>query len=380
MLTQILMQPARGATMGKFLFMPLLLVLLLHGLALPHPAWTAEKYAVQFIVPSGKDDVWKFVEMVSDKGYPAYMFTREIGGEKHYHAHMGAYDSIVEAIDAAVLLQKEVRVEYEIVHANTNKVVNLRKGQERQDQTALPPDKDSPEPLPLPEQPLHDPLEQPLLIAEPDAPPEAADTESPVEPLPASRPAPLEKTPGTPLIAAEQAPRTPAPQPEPETAPEPASPPAPKALVPQTEPEPAPAPLPEPVPQPAPKATPKPAAPPSVAHAPPVARVDKLPPPSSTAPQETVFLLQMHSFSVRENALKAAREYTARGLTGVIVILLYDNEHRPWHIVSLGHYRDRATALHVAREYEERENRSLTLNEVDANFLETRIVPFAGQP
>ncbi len=366
--------------MGKSLLMPLLLALLLTGLVLPRPAWTAEKYAVQFIVPSGKDDVWKFVEMISDKGYPAYMFTREIGGEKNYHAHMGAYDSIVEAIDAAVLLQKEVRVEYEIVHANTNKVVNLRKGQERQDQAALPPDKDSAEPLPLPEQPLHDPLEQPLLIAEPDAPPQTAGTEPLVEPLPASRPTPLEKTPEPPRIAAEQAPQTPAPQPEPAPRPEPPPAPAPKALEPQPEPEPTPAPVPEPVPQPAPKATPKPAAPPSVAHAPHVASVDKLPPPSSTAPQETVFLLQMHSFSVRENALKAAREYAARDLPGIIVILLYDNEHRPWHIVSLGHYREKGAALRAAREFEERENRSLTLNEVDANFLETRIVPFAGQP
>lgn len=366
--------------MGKSLLMPLLLALLLTGLVQPRPAWTAEKYAVQFIVPSGKDDVWKFVEMISDKGYPAYMFTREIGGEKHYHAHMGAYDSIVEAIDAAVLLQKEVRVEYEIVHANTNKVVNLRKGQERQDQAALPPDKDSPEPLPLPEQPMHDPLEQPLLIAEPDAPPEAAGTQPLVEPLPASRPTPLQKTPETPPIAAEQAPQTPAPQPEPEPMPEPAPAPAPKALEPQPEPEPAPAPVPEPVPQPAPKPLPKPAGPPSVAHTPRIAGVDKLPPPSSTAPQETLFLLQLHSFSVRENALKAAREYAARGLPGIIVILLYDNEHRPWYIVSLGHYRDKGAALRAAQEFEERENRSLTLNEVDANFLETRIVPFAGQP
>jgi septal ring-binding cell division protein DamX len=363
MLTQIHMQQTGNTIMGKSLLMPMLLALLLNGLVLPLPAWTAEKYAIQFIVPSGKDDVWKFVEMISDKGYPAYMFTREIGGEKHYHAHMGTYDSIVEAIDAAVLLQKEVRVEYEIVHANTNKVVNLRKGQERQDQTDLPSDKDSPETLPLPEQPLHDPLEQPLLIAEPDTRPEAAGTEPIVEPLPASRPTPLEKTPETPPAPAEQPSLAPAPQPEP-----------------RQEPEPTPATVLEPEPQTAPKATPKPAAPPSVAPAPPIAGVDKLPPPSSTAPQETAFLLQMHSFSVRENALKAAQEYTARGLPGIVVILLYDSEYRPWYIVSLGHYKDKGAALRAAREFEERENRSLTLNEVDANFLETRIVPFAGQP
>ena len=82
-------------------------LLLLLTLLTPVQGRAADKYAVQFIVPSGKEDVWKFVEMISNLNYPAYMFTNELGGEKHYYAHMGTYDSIVEAIDAAVALQKK---------------------------------------------------------------------------------------------------------------------------------------------------------------------------------------------------------------------------------------------------------------------------------
>ncbi len=341
---------------------------------------------MQFVVPSGKDEIWKFVEMVSDKGYPAYMFTRELGGEKHYHAHMGTYDSIVEAIDAAVALQKEIRVEYEIVHANTNKVVNLRKGQDRQDQTALPSDQTRPETLPLPEEALPEPMEPPALIAEPDAVPESAGSvHALVEPFPASKPTPLEKDLEQPLLPSDREPQAAASEPEPLPAAAPAQTPPPKpepsAAKPKAEATPKPAPqFVTPQPEPAPKPAPRRSDPSAVAETPRIAAVNPLHPPESTAPLETLFLLQLHSFSIQENALKAAREYSARGLPNIVVILLYDDAHRPWYVVSLGHYRDKGTALRAAREFEERENRSLTLNEVDASFLETRVVPHGGLP
>jgi len=267
----------------------------------------AGEYAVQFTVPSDKDEVWKFVEMLSDLGYPSYMFTQDRGaGMVHYYAQMGTYASYDAAEAAAKKLQQDVRVDFEIVHANSNKVASRQES----------------------------------VIPEPEAvQPEAAASAPESEPSPA------------PVAAPEPAPEVAAaPQPAPESQP--------------AAPTPAPAPEPQAAPEPAPTvtATAKPSPP--------------LPPSSGTATAgDTVFLVQLHSFSIKQNALDAARDYARKGYAPVI-ILLYDDTHTPWYVLSLGHYADRQTAAQAARTFRNIENRSTTLNQVDATFLETRVVPF----
>lgn len=292
----------------------------------PAPAEAAGQYAVQFTVPSDKDEVWKFVEMLSERNYPAYMFTQDRGsGLVHYYAQMGTYASYDAAVQAAEALQQEVRVDYEIVYANSNKVA----AKDAADQQTTP----APAPNPQPE-PAAEPEPQP----------------------------------------AEPAPQTVA---EPATKPQPAAKPAPK---PTPAPASAPAPAQAQAPKPTQTQTPKPAQdPPSgdplVQETQPRRQAEHMPPPGSEPIGNTAFLVQLHSFSIKQNALDSARDYAKKGYSPVI-ILLYDDTHTPWYVLSLGHYPDRQTAAQAAQTFKALEGRAPTLNQVDAEFLETRVVPY----
>ncbi len=322
------------------------LVLMLLALLAPVQGRAADKYAVQFIVPSGKEDVWKFVEMISNLNYPAYMFTNELGGEKHYYAHMGTYDSIVEAIDAAVALQKKVRVEYEVVLANTNKVVELRKHQDKNQEEKTK--GAAREDLPAP-----------------DALPEKASVDSLVEPYPASKPTPFESA--APAEAPEPAPKNAAREPITASAPKPVT----------AKQEPAPAPEKKTAlakPQPVMKSQDKPVV--KKTEAP---KSEQLPPPSVASSGQKTYLLALHSFSQKENAIKTARKYSQKGYDAII-ILLYDNNHTPWYIVSPGHFNDSRSAKDFAREFSGKENRFPDIKAVDAQFLQTRVIPYSDHP
>lgn len=343
------------------------IVLFFFVIMLPLPGLVqaaGDEFAVQFIVPSDKDDVWKFVEMISDLGYPAYMFTQDMGsGVVNYYAQMGTYANYAVAKDAAEKLRKKVRVDYEIVHANTNKAVSEKE-------------------LAMMEQ------EGATTAGGPEAPP--ADTpDRPAEvmdqaPAPAPAPAPQKKE------------AAPSPAPAPQPAPQPddvasfdaptATEMAPAKPAPKPAAKPAPKPEPEqPTAEAAPSASAESAAPqvPEVQAAAPAPTAPEAPaapatsilPPNTTPQGQSMYLAQMHSFSIKDNALKAAREYSARGYDPVI-ILLYDSNHTPWYVLSMGYWGDMRSAREASQRLRIREGRAATINQVDASFLKTRVVPF----
>lgn len=313
------------------------LLLLLAMLALAPARLYAGEFAVQFTVPSDKDEVWKFVEMLSDLNYPSYMFTQDRGaGMVHYYAQMGTYGSFDAAEQAARELQKDVRVDYEIVHANSNKAVSRAELDDRNQPQSTPPP----------------PVPEPVAKKAPAKAPQPA-PEKPAKPEP--------KAP-KPAVQAAQVPEPVVSEPvqEPELEPEPVVSPAPE---------------PENGTKALPGETARPTVPPP--PAPEASSPDNdMPPSSGTATAGgTIFLVQLHSFSIKQNALDAARDYERKGYSPVI-ILLYDDTHTPWYVLSLGHYADRKTASKAAKTFQSRENRSATLNQVDATFLKTRVVPY----
>lgn len=157
----------------------------------------------------------------------------------------------------------------------------------------------------------------------------------------------------------------------------------PERVAPAPTPEPAPAPqqtaaalpTPKPIAKAAtPAAEPKPAA--KAPAAQPVRQPTPAPAPNLAAPSgETALLVQLHSFSIKDNALKAAREYKRKGYAPTI-LLIYDNNQVPWYVVALGRFPDQTSALQAAQDFEAREQRSTSLNRVDASFLQTRVIPY----
>lgn len=80
----------------------------------------SDVYAVQFNIVKDKDEVWNFVEMISNLGYPGFMFTEENAqGAVLYYAQMGTYKDFQEALNEAERLKKVLNVEYAIVHAGS---------------------------------------------------------------------------------------------------------------------------------------------------------------------------------------------------------------------------------------------------------------------
>ena len=289
--------------------------MLLCGFAvLPHRCLADDEYSVQFTVPSDKQETWKFVELLSDKGYPAYMLTQDLGGgEIIYFAHMGTYASTDAARQAAEELQQKIRVDYRIVHAETNT-----------------------------------PLGAPTVTAE--VPPQAGDAVS-------------DSTP--PAVSVEQPEQT---SEDKITRHEPAQP----VMAPAKEP------LPERTPTPQPQvvaSVPEPLETEAVVET----TVAPTPVPVSAGytapPAGSVFLVQLDSFSIKDNALKAARDHKNRGYAPII-ILLYDDNHSPWYVLSLGHYPNRNAAAAAARDYRETERHTPVLNKVDADFLHSRMIPY----
>lgn len=338
-------------------------LLLALTLLVPTTLLAGPEYAVQFTVPSDREKVWKFVEMLSELGYPSYMFTQDRGADMvHYYAQMGTYASFDAAQRAAQELQQKVRVDFAIVQANTNKIVT--RAEEKQDgvQASSTPEQPPREAAPVAEASKP----EPQAVAEPVTPP-ASDPVLPAEPEPVltAEPEPAAQKTAVSVEALAHA----SPEPAPESYQE-ASREALQAEATRSEPVTAEQPTSEPSEAPSPEQT-QPEQ--TVAAAAPPAPL--LPPSSTGGPRNTVFLVQAHSFSVKDNALKAAREYESKGYDPLI-ILLYDNKHTPWYVLSLGYYGDRATAREAAHSYQARENRSLTLNQVDANFITTRVVPY----
>ena len=96
-------------------------------------------YAVQFEVPQSKEEVWNFVEMISNLGFPAYMYSEESGKKTLYYAQMGTFRTVEEAADAARLLSKKVKTKYDLVYANTNTPVVPKENPANDQAPAKPP-------------------------------------------------------------------------------------------------------------------------------------------------------------------------------------------------------------------------------------------------
>lgn len=331
----------------------MLLIAFVLGLTFCSQAW-AEKgpakkkakgptYAVQFDVPQSKEEVWNFVEMISNLGFPAYMYSEELNGATQYYAQMGVFRSVEEAADAGRLLAKKVKTKYDLVYANTNKPV-VSKDDPAADVAATPPVTTAPakaeaKPESKPEAPKTEPqaapTSAPAAPAKAEAKPEAAPQEKAAEPAAAVAPF---VAPAAPAPAPQQA------KAEPEKKPDTAKKPAPKP-----EPEKA-------------KAKPEPA------HA--------AQPAVPAAPvQDKVFLVQIYSFSSLDNAKETAKNYKQRGHT-VTIYKLFDNTGKEWHAVSIGLAKSYEDAARIAKKFADKEGKQPIINKVDAAFATTRVVTY----
>lgn len=98
-------------------------------------------------------------------------------------------------------------------------------------------------------------------------------------------------------------------------------------------------------------------------------------PAQTQAEEDKVYLLQIFSFQVPNNAVQTAKNYKRKGYDPKI-IRLYDSQDNEWFVVTVGHANTQEKAAFLAERFAEKEGKRPTLNNVDANFLKTRIVPF----
>jgi cell division septation protein DedD len=269
-------------------------------------------YAVQFDVPQSKEEVWNYVEMISNLGFPAYMYSEEVNGATQYYAQMGVFRSVEEAADAGRLLAKKIKTKYELVYANTNKPVV----------------------------PKDDPAAD---LAAAQAAPVKAETPKTeakkAEPAPVVAPAVAPAA--TDVVATAGATKT-------EAKAEPAEPEKKPEKKPEAKPEIAKKPEPEkPAPEPAPAA----------------------------AVQDKIFLVQIYSFSSLDNAKETAKNYKQRGHT-VTIYKLFDNVGKEWHSVSIGQAQSYENAARIAKKFADKEGKQPIINKVDASFATTRVVNY----
>ena len=242
--------------------------------------------------------------MISGLGYPSYMYTEESkDGSTYYFAQMGSYASIIDAIDAANALNKKVKVQYDVVHTNTNTIVQLGSGSEKT--TSKPVEPKQPETKSTSVAEDKTAYDEPIIAA-----PEAPAVTAPKAPS-------IPKTPQTP-----EQPRTPG-----------------QASSSQKTPAAAPAPA------------------------------------KTQAEAEKIYLLQLFSFQVQNNAIQTAKNYKSKGYDAKIM-RLFDSQNKEWFVVSVGYAKTQEQAAALADQFAQKEGKRPTLNNVDADFLETRIVPF----
>ncbi len=121
-----------------------------------------------------------------------------------------------------------------------------------------------------------------------------------------------------------------------------------------------------------PKAPEKPATPAMTAASP---ASDTAPAAAQEKEVEKVYLLQIFSFQMLNNAVQTAKNYKNKGYTPLI-IKLYDSQDKEWFIVSVGYAKSQAQASKLADSFAKKEGKRPTLNNVDADFLKTRSVPY----
>ncbi len=101
------------------------------------------------------------------------------------------------------------------------------------------------------------------------------------------------------------------------------------------------------------------------------------PGPAATqeAEVEKVYLLQIFSFQILNNAVQTAKNYKSKGYDPLI-IKLYDSQDKEWFVVSVGYAKTQDQASRLADSFAQKEGKRPTLNNVDASFLKTRTVPY----